>query len=704
MKKSNKQNSRDKTIKSLPKKTGIYKLKNKEGEIIYVGKAKNIQERVKNHLNPQNPSPRAKKMSENIAKVDFIETSNETEALVLENNLIKELQPKYNILLRDDKTFMFIKFTIQEDFPRLLLVRKIENDGAKYFGPKTSSNSARKTVDLLQSIFRFRTCNIEINEKNGKIELKKQGQMKFPCLEYHIKHCQAPCINEISKEQYREGVEAAMRFLKGQTKEIVNKIKEQMTKAAENKNFEEAAQKRDLMLAIESVSEKQVAADSSDFNADVLAVISKFEQAFFHLFQIREGKIIGSENFNLELGDNLFESLTAFLRDYQEKIGEIPKNIILDPEIFAENEKEAWEKYLNTEIILPKLGKKKDLLELAKKNANNFARRNAPSFIKNVKTEPLKELKEKLNLKKEPKRIEAYDISHLSGTETVGSMVVFLSGEPAKSHYRKFKIKTLQDGKIDDFSAMKEVLKRRFQRFPRPLPAGFSLGKALKKDFEEIKQQIKDPEIKKEDFYVLKNEEKLAGFVHEKIYEQEGIHLITDLFVYPDFRGQGLSDFLVRQVLEKTKAKKIYKLASFGEKSIAYLEKLGFEQIKKTPEVFLKKACSLKERACDSSNPYMVYIKKKKDKSFSSVPDLILIDGGKGQLSAALEGVVEFNLDIPFCSLAKKEEEVFVADKKESLDIAKNSSAGHLLQNIRDEAHRFAISFNRDLRGKKELK
>ncbi len=695
-----------KIIKSLPKKTGVYQLKDEKGNIIYIGKAVNIQERIKNHLSGQYTSPRAKKLAENTVNVDFIETSNEPEALVLENNLIKELQPKYNILLRDDKTFQFIKFTVQEDFPRLLLVRRITNDGAKYFGPKTSSNSAKKTIDMLQGLFKFRTCRLEIKEKNGEIGIKKQSAQKIPCLEYHIKHCEAPCIGNINKEQYQKNVKTAMRFLSGQTGDILKQIKADMMKSAENKNFEEAAQKRDLMLAVENISEKQFAADASGFSADVLGLIEKFDQAFFHLFQIRDGRIIGSEDFVIPLGENLFESLSAFLRNYPEKTQEIPKIIVLDPEILSAKEKAGWEDYLKTEIVLPQKGKKKSLLDLAKKNAENYARKNAPSFMKKEKNhdEELKELQKKLSLKDIPKRIEAYDISHLSGTETVGSMVVFVNGEAEKAHYRKFKIKTLEKGKIDDFSAIEEVISRRFQKLPQPLLKGFSIRKAGKKDFEEIKKELKNKKLKPDNFYVLKKEKKIAGFVQEKIFEKENIHLITDLFIFPKFRGKKLSDFLVRHVLNKTKAKKIYKLASFGQKSIEYLEKLGFEHIRKTPEVFIKQVCSLKERDCDNSNPYMVHVKKKKDASFNALPDLILIDGGKGQLSSALKAFKKFDLNVPFCSLAKKEEEVFVENKKTPVNIAKNSPAGHLLQNIRDEAHRFAISFNRNLREKNSKK
>lgn len=686
--------------KNLPRKTGVYQIKNGADEVIYVGKAKNVHERIKGHFFNPNPSPRARKMIENSAKVDFIETANEVEALVLENNLIKEIQPKYNILLRDDKTFFFIKMTVQEDFPRLLLVRQISRDGARYFGPKTSSTAARKTVELLQTIFKFRTCALEISATEG---VKKGGATKIPCLEHFIQKCDAPCVGKIARADYRESVESALKFLQGDTREILAQIRTSMEEAAKKGDFEKAAQKRDLLFAVQNFSEKQIAADTDDFSADIVGAVAKFDHAFFHLFQIRAGKIIGSEDFVLPLGEDLGESLQAFLRDYAERNEELPAVLVLSGAVFPSAETASWEEYLGgkIKISLPQRGKRKDLLVLAEKNAENYAARNAPSFLKRTESAPLEELQKALGLAKKPRRIEAYDISHLGGTETVASMIVFVDGEAKKAHYRKFKITSLKNGEIDDFKAMNEVLARRFKRLEEPLPKNFTLKKALKKDMVAIGKFLAPASELPRGFYALKFKEKLAGFAREAVCGET--HLITDVFVLPAFRGRGLSRFLIRKIIETSKAKKLYKMACGGEKAAEAMENLGFERIKKAPSLPTDEAiCTLKEApAC--SREFLLYQKTKKDESFATLPDVVLIDGGRGQLSAALKALPRGS-GAAVCALAKKEEEIFVPGQKTPLAVAKDSALGLFLQQIRDEAHNFAVSFNRHLRDKKAQK
>ncbi|MCT4592181.1 MAG: excinuclease ABC subunit UvrC [Candidatus Gracilibacteria bacterium] len=678
-----------KIIASMPKTTGVYKLKDKNGEIIYIGKAKNIKDRIKSHLQGTSVSYRAKKMRDATESVDYTEVSNETESLILENNLIKELKPKYNILLRDDKSFFFIKVTLNEDFPRILLSRQVTKDGSRYFGPKTSSTSARKTIDLLNSIFKFRTCKLDI-KSNGEIKIPNKGAMKIPCLEHHIKRCDAPCIGKISKQKYNERIENALKFLNGDIKPILKQIEQEMQQSAQEGNFEKAALKRDLMFAIQNFSEKQIITDVSDFTGDVLGLHTQFEKMFFHLFEIRQGRIINSEDFFVDLGDDPAESLFAFLRNYK-KIKDKKNHIILSADIFPENEKESWESYLNAEIILPKIGKKKDLIELAQKNAENYSKRNAPQFLKakDREKEALEELKEKLDLGKTPERIEAYDISHLHGQNKVASMVVAENGEMKNTHYRHFKIKSLKEGDIDDFKSMAEVISRRF-KYLEDLSDEFTFKKATKKDLEKIKSNLINEE---KNYLILRKGDDIAGFIREYVYEKENLHLLTDIFIDKNYRGQNLAYYLVKKAISRSKAKKIY-IRAFNKEMLL---DIGFIEIKKTPEILEKSPILNLKTSCKSKDEYLIITKKKQDESFTKKPDLILIDGGKGQLKAALDSIQD-KKGVVFCALAKREEEVFIKGSKKPIDITKDSKAGLLLQKIRDESHRFAVEFNRKLR------
>ena len=710
-------------ITNLSTKTGIYQFIDQQKEIIYIGKAKNIQTRVKQHFTASsNQSSRIKKMLEQIDNINFIETSNETEALILEANLINELKPKFNILLRNDKNFTFIKVTINEDFPRIFISRNVLNDKAKYFGPKTEASYARKTVDFLQKMLSFRTCNLDIyeNEKSKKIEIKGQKKQKLPCLEFHIKKCTAPCVGKISKTEYKNKIDLALKFLNGKTKEIEQDLQSKIKQAAEKKDFEKAAIWRDFLLAIQKTSQKQIVNDLSNLDADVISGIAKKEKAFFHLFQIKSGRIIAFENFILPLGESLQESLLALIRDYFNHIAHLPTNLILNQEIFPIKQISLWENFFyqkyqqKVKIILPQKGRKKDLLNLAEKNAHQFALKNIPLFIQKSsnKKEILISLQKKLGLKKIPHRIEAFDISHFAGNDTVASMIVFKDGLPLKSHYRKFKLRTLADGEIDDFASMQEIVFRRLKHLP--CKENLIVSKASNKEreiFWENKQKkwlfnlnkefINNQDLIKE-IFVLKQKKEIISFLIKVNYKNHA------LFLYDKKLNDNLLNFFIRQTIQKIKEKKIYLITS-AEK-ITSLQENGFEKTKLVLKDFLlflekQKICHTKDFY---KNNYQLLLQenKKNDQSFSCYPDLILIDGGQGQLNAALKSQQKaalFNKDLKnlnFCALAKKEEKVFIPYQKNPLAIDKHSEEGLMLQKIRNEAHRFAISFHRKIRDK----
>jgi excinuclease ABC subunit C len=732
-------------LKALPNTPGVYEMKNEDDETLYVGKAKNLKNRVKSYFLPSaKHSPRIQKLIEKTQDLTWTETSSEVEALVLETNLIKEKRPKFNILMRDDKNFVYIKVTVNEDFPRIFTVRRMIKDGAKYFGPKTSTSSVHKTIDLLQTLFRFRSTPLEITEESpGKVEVKSAGNTKYPCLNFHLKKCDAPCIGNITKEEYAKKIEGSLRFLKGEYKEVLKDLEEQMKQLAMDGKFELAAKIRDQLFAVQKISEKQLASAPDEFSADIIGTVEKFGRAFFHVFSIREGKIINSETFSVDLGSGgkvesensdsrLQEALSAFLRDHAERVADSPKALVVDGELLEEG-KEVWEDFLRekfehaVEVSLPQKGKRKKLLDLAAKNALSYAERNAASFIKHNEDidKTLKTLQEKLGMENFPKRIECYDISHFSGTETVASMVVFDEGGPKTSDYRYFNIKSLERGEIDDFASLQEALTRRLARLPEPISENLEFGKITRKsDFIALRQAQGD---------------KIGGELCSKIaFSEKTLQKVTESYFYGIFDRSS-------QKLRPTRKKKGAKKESVEKKLIghAFLQKtseikvvkiLLFDAPENTKEVFLKslldslsgyemKVENLREEDVPIFEKYSflplsqgegrgegVSLTKKATKksreSLEQVPDLLVIDGGKGQLSSVCKVLKNspYSEKISICSLAKREEEVFLPNKKDSINIEKNSPEGKLLQQIRDEAHRFAITKNRSDREKSAQK
>ena len=533
-------------LKLLPTNPGVYLMKNEQAKIIYVGKAINLKNRVKSYFqSSKNHSPKVKSMVEKISDFEYIITANEIEALILECNLIKKYRPKYNISLRDDKTYPYIKVTLNEDYPTVSITRKILKDGAKYFGPYTSAGAVHEVLNLLKKLFQIRSC--------------RQMNTKRPCLEFHIKRCLAPCTGRVAKSEYREMIKSLCLFLEGRNEVVLKELTNRMQIAAENFQFELAAKLRDQVLAIEKISAKQnIIIGSSD--QDIIGLARKADEACIQIFFIRSGKMIGRDHFLLNGTEDETDSalLNAFLEQYYNKATFIPKEILLPVEIENEEILSAWlsqKKNGKVSFGLPQRGVKKEMVLMANDNAvvvlEEQMIKNSAGLEQTVGA--MKDLGRYLRMEKELKRIECFDISHIQGSETVASMVVFSNGAPDKQEYRRYKLKSVE-GKPDDFKSMQEVVGRRYR-------------------------------------------------------QSDGI-----------------------------------------------------------------------------------------------MPDLIIIDGGKGQLNSALEIIRALgHYQIPVVGLAKQFEYVFLEGQSEPVILPPNSKALYLIQRIRDEAHRFAITYHRKLRHKRNL-
>lgn len=545
-------------VRSVPTRPGCYLFKNAEGEIIYVGKAASLRARVRSYfssLNQQGAKVRA--MVSQAEDLETIVTDSEVEALILENNLIKENRPKYNVLLRDDKQYPYLCITMQEPYPRVLRVRQVRKDGGMYFGPYADSGALNETLGVLKKLFSYRTCDLTIPAEADHPE----PVIERPCLEYFIKRCDAPCVRYISRPDYLSIIDRVVLFLQGKQDEVLHQVRRQMDAAAEALDFERAAQLRDQVAAIERIAERQKIASPRAVDQDVLGLAYDETQACVEIFHVREGKVVAQENYVLDAeASEPGETLTSFMEQYYERATHVPREIMLQYEV--ENP-ELLEEWLRTKrggavsLSVPKIGEKRRLVEMVADNAREALEQHKLRWMNDAQktTGALKELQDALALETTPNRIECYDISNIQGTSAVGSMVVFERGKAKKSEYRRFKIKTVEGA--NDFAMMAEVLRRRFR------------------------------------------------------------HVESD------------SD----------------------------------------------------------------------DKSFGTLPDLIIVDGGKGQLHAALEALHDVGRDnLPIVSLAKRLEELFVPGAKESVLLPRTAQALYLVQRIRDEAHRFAVSYHRNVR------
>ena len=445
-------------LKNLPDKPGVYLMKNSLGEVIYVGKAKILKNRVKSYFqNSKNHSEKVRVMVKNIAEFEYIVTDSEMEALILECNLIKKYSPKYNILLKDDKFYPFIKITTKDDFPRVFVTRNFAKDGSKYFGPYTNGAAVYETINLIYKIFPLRTC---------KLAIKENGEAVRPCLNYRIKKCFGPCGGHIGKEEYGKMISDIIDILSGKETYVTKMLKTEMENASENLEFEKAASLRDKILAIEAIVEKQKIFKTMEGDEDFINIDQDEKDSCIQVFFSRDGKILGREHFIFEntANESIAEILEEFIASFYGGTAKVPKTIYV-PEV---NEVELMEEYLTIKrgskvwLKVPQKGQKKDMLEMVKNNAKITLEKFKDKYLKDkeINRIALQELQDLLELDEWPTRIEAYDISNIQGVDSVGTMVVFEEGRSKNSDYRRFKIKTVKGA--NDYDSMREILTRRF--------------------------------------------------------------------------------------------------------------------------------------------------------------------------------------------------------------------------------------------------
>ena len=448
-------------LKKLPSKPGVYLMHDERDAIIYVGKAISLKNRVRQYFqSSRNKGVKIEQMVTHIARFEYIITDSELEALVLECNLIKEHRPKYNTMLMDDKAYPFIKVTVQEDFPRVLFARQMYKDKAKYYGPYTSAAAVKDTIDLIHKLYGIRTCNRQLPKMQGK---------ERPCLNYHIHQCPAPCQGYISKEEYGESVKKALHFLNGNYAPILKELEEKMQQAAEEMEFEKAIEYRELLGSVKKIAQKQKITNSDMEDKDVIAMAKDREDAVVQVFFIRDGRLIGRDHFCLHIAadDKKEEILAAFVKQFYAGTPYIPREIMMQYEIGEAEVIESWlseRKGQKVHICVPKKGEKEKLVELAQKNAKMVLDQDKER-IRREEGRTIGAMKEIAGLFNLPEisRVEAYDISNISGFQTVGSMVVFEKGKPKRSDYRKFRIRGVQGA--DDYASMEEMLTRRLSHY-----------------------------------------------------------------------------------------------------------------------------------------------------------------------------------------------------------------------------------------------
>ena len=550
-------------LKKLPGKPGVYLMHDEKDEIIYVGKAISLKNRVRQYFQTsRSKGVKIDQMVTHITRFEYIVTDSELEALVLECNLIKEYRPKYNTMLMDDTTYPFIKVTVDEPFPRIMMARRMAKDKAKYFGPYTSAGAVKDTIELIRKIYKVRSCNRRLPRDTGK---------ERPCLNYHIHQCDAPCQGYVSQEDYRRSIDEVLRFLNGNFDSILKELEQKMMRASENMEFEKAIEYRELLGSVKKISQKQKITDTAGNDRDIMAMAADQSDAVVQVFFIRGGRLIGRDHFYLKImeGELPGEILSSFIKQFYAGTPYIPSELMLPQEIEDTEVLEEWlsqKRGHKVQIKVPKKGTKEKLVELAARNAQLVLQTDRERLKREEGRTigAVKEIAKLLGLENIV-RMEAYDISNISGFASVGSMVVYEKGRPKKNDYRKFKIKSVQGP--DDYASMEEVLTRRFR--------------------------------------------------HGLEEKKEG--------------GEG--------------------------------------------------------------------------GSFTAFPDLILMDGGKGQVNIALQVLNNLHLTIPVCGMVKDDNHrtrgLYFNNKEIPID--RNSEGFKLITRIQDEAHRFAIEFHRKLRSKEQV-
>lgn len=550
-------------LKKLPGKPGVYLMHDEKDEIIYVGKAVSLKNRVRQYFqSSRNKGVKIEQMVTHIRRFEYIVTDSELEALVLECNLIKEHRPKYNTMLMDDKAYPFIKVTVEEPYPRIMMARRIVKDRAKYFGPYTSAGAVKDTIELIRKIYKVRSCSRKLPRDTGK---------ERPCLNYHIHQCDAPCQGYVSQETYRKSIDQVLHFLNGSYEGILRELEEKMREASDHMEYEKAIEYRELLGSVQKIAQKQKITDTAGNDRDVIAMASDRDDAVVQVFFIRGGRLIGRDHFYLKLNedDSTGRILASFIKQFYAGTPFIPAELMVQQEVEEADVLEQWlsqKRGHRVHIRIPKKGTKEKLVELAEKNASLVLHKDRERLKREEGRTigAVREIARLLGLE-HLNRMEAYDISNISGFASVGSMVVYEKGKPKKNDYRKFRIKSVQGP--DDYASMKEVLERRFRH-----------GMEERKDGKE--------------------------------------------------RG-----------------------------------------------------------------------------SFTAFPDLILMDGGRGQVNIALQVLEELHLAIPVCGMVKDDNHrtrgLYYQNREIPID--RNSEGFKLITRIQDEAHRFAIEFHRSLRSREQV-
>ena len=561
-------------LQATPERPGVYLMKDPRGTVLYVGKANILRNRLRTYFGSQANQPsKIRRMMGHLHDFEYIVTDTEAEALILENTLIKRYRPRYNARLKDDKTYPYLKIDLAEDFPRVYVTRRVAKDGARYFGPFATANTVRKSMDLVKRLFPYRSCTKTIT-----------GNDPRPCLEYYINRCVAPCTGYATKEEYAKVIDQVIMFMEGDTEAVTSDLEQNMNSAAARLEFERAAVLRDRIKAVEKVAEERTIKVDSDptkpvIDMDVMALAQGTNEAWVEVFFVRKGKLIGRDHFFMEStqDDAPAVVLGQFVKQFYGSALTIPPRIVTQHPLEDSTLITEWLRGLRggaVRVFCPQRGVHKRLMDTVADNALQGLAQHRIKWLDNLDIiqQASSELEEELSLPLPLRRMECYDISHIQGSNAVGSMVVFEDGRPKQSHYRRFKVKTVEG--VDDYESMREVLRRRFKRLA-------SSRAAAKEEGDENAAQ--------------------GG-------------------------------------------------------------------------------------------------------SWGAVPDLVLIDGGKGQLSAALEVLLELGLDdIPLASLAKENEWLYVPHTPEPIILPRDSQALYLVQRMRDEAHRFAITYHRNLRSKGSL-
>ncbi|MSQ07117.1 MAG: excinuclease ABC subunit UvrC [Dehalococcoidia bacterium] len=559
-------------LRVTPEKPGVYLMKDEQGEVLYVGKALVLRDRLRSYFgSPAGLAPKIQRLVERIADFEFIVTDTEAEALILENTLIKRYRPHYNARLKDGKTYPYLKIDLSEEFPRVYITRQAVNDGARYFGPFASSGSVRQTMDLVKKLFPYRSCTKTITGNDAR-----------PCLEYFIHRCVAPCSGYATREEYDRVIQQVILFMEGNTEAVTQELQQRMAAASEGLEFERAAVLRDQIHSIDQVAEEQRSiVDSNPVpDLDAVALAQGTNETWVEVFFIRYRKLIGRDHFFMEgaQDDAPGVVLAQFIKQFYQTASVIPPRILVQHPLDDAGLISEWLRQRRggaVKLLSPQRGHFKKLMDVVAENATHGLAQHRVKWLHNddVIGAAMTELQEELSLPRRPQRMECYDISHVQGTNVVGSMVVFQDGRPKPAHYRRFKIKTVEG--VDDYASIREMLRRRFKRLSDP--------RAAEQD-ESAELAVKPPD------------------------------------------------------------------------------------------------------------------------SWGILPDLVLIDGGKGHLSAAQEVFLHLGLQqIPLAALAKENEWLFVPHAPEPIVLPRQSQALYLVQRIRDEAHRFAITYHRNLRSKSSL-